>query len=70
MTVLVARPEEPVVNALLSIVAQGRPGDRLPSERAIAAELRVGRAAVRRALSTLDEQALIVTRRQAGSFIR
>lgn len=59
-----------VVDALAAIVRQGSRGDRLPPERALAEELGIGRALVRRALLHLDDQGLVLTRPQAGSFIR
>lgn len=46
-----------------------RAGDRLPGERELAAQLRVGRASVREALGFLQVHGIIETRRGAGSFV-
>lgn len=46
------------------------PGDRLPSERELAAILGIGRASVREALRTLDSTGLIEVRSGQGAFLR
>ena len=46
------------------------PGERLPSERALAATLGIGRASVREALRTLDSTGLIEVRSGQGAFLR
>lgn len=46
------------------------PGDRLPSERELAATLGIGRASVREALRTLDSMGLIEVRSGQGAFLR
>jgi GntR family transcriptional repressor for pyruvate dehydrogenase complex len=46
------------------------PGDRLPSERELAATLGIGRASVREALRTLDSTGLIQVRSGQGAFLR
>ncbi len=47
-------------------------GERLPSQRELAASLGVGRAALREALAVLEQEGYVATRRGAhgGSFIR
>jgi GntR family transcriptional regulator len=45
------------------------PGDRLPSERQLAAELRVSRMTVRQALGVLAHQGLISSQHGIGSFV-
>ncbi len=45
------------------------PGDRLPSERKIAAELSVSRVSVRQAISVLVEKGLLVVRRGGGTYV-
>lgn len=56
---------------LAGFLQQGRlkPGDRLPSERALAERLHVSRATIREALRAMQLKGLIVSRRGAGSFI-
>ena len=44
-------------------------GDKLPAERALAEEFKVGRNAVREALRTLESQGLIVSRTGMGNFV-
>ena len=48
---------------------QWGPGDRLPSERAMAQQLGVGRSTIREALALLHLEGLIETRRGAGSVV-
>lgn len=45
------------------------PGDRLPTEADLAARFGVNRHTVRRALLTLAEEGLVVSRRGAGAFV-
>ncbi len=45
------------------------PGDRLPSERKIAAELSVSRVSVRQAISVLAEKGLLVVRQGGGTYV-
>src|SRR5262245_31831815 len=62
---------EEVMVRLAGLLQQGRlkPGDRLPSERALAERLHVSRATIREALRAMQLKGLIVSRRGAGSFI-
>jgi GntR family transcriptional repressor for pyruvate dehydrogenase complex len=62
---------EEVMVRLAGLLNQGRlkPGDRLPSERALAERLRASRATIREALRAMQLKGLIVSRRGAGSFI-
>jgi len=59
---------------LITAIAIGEylPGSRLPSERALAESLRVGRMTVRAALARLVERGLLETQRgrDGGSFVR
>lgn len=49
---------------------QLKPGDRLPTERELAAELGVSRPSVRSALQQLGAMGLVKARRRAGTFIQ
>jgi GntR family transcriptional repressor for pyruvate dehydrogenase complex len=55
---------------LLILNAQCGPGQKLPSERDIAAQLRVGRPAVREAIKALCMLEVLDSRRGAGTFVR
>ena len=54
--------------AALRELAEARPGQRLPSERALAAQAGVTRAAVRLAISELQSEGLVETRRGSGTY--
>ena len=60
-----------VMVRLAGLINQGRlkPGNRLPSERALAERMRVSRATLREALRVMQLRGLIVSRRGAGNFI-
>lgn len=60
-----------VANELRAAIASGRlqPGARLPSERALAEQFGVSRATIVSALHVLRGEALIETRRGAGSRV-
>ena len=62
---------EEVMVRLAGLLQQGRlkPGDRLPSERALAERLHASRATIREALRAMQLKGLIVSRHGAGSFI-
>jgi GntR family transcriptional repressor for pyruvate dehydrogenase complex len=63
-----------ITDRLITAIAIGEylPGSRLPSERALAESLRVGRMTVRAALARLVERGLLETQRgrEGGSFVR
>jgi DNA-binding FadR family transcriptional regulator len=52
------------------VAGELRPGDRLPSERALAARYGVSRPLVREALRSVEELGLIETRPGRGTFVR
>jgi len=58
------RLEESILNR------QYLPGDRLPSEREIMGQLKVGRGTVREAYRSLQQKGLIETRPGGGAFVR
>ena len=47
-----------------------RPGDRLPSSRALARELRVARAVVEQAFQQLEAEGWVTARRGSGTYVR
>lgn len=59
-----------VENALRDDLAYGRwrPGERLPSEAALARDLGVGRSSLREAIQLLSRDGLLVVRQGAGTF--
>lgn len=69
MTSTTALPEE-VAEAIFRDLAERRyrPGDRLPTEQAIAARFGVSRAVVREAISRLKSAGLVVSRRGSGLY--
>lgn len=60
-----------IADALRSDVAEGRyaPGDKLPTEAALADRFGVNRHTVRHGISSLVEEGLVRTRRGAGAFV-
>ena len=60
-----------IASTLRSDLAEGRysPGDKLPTEAALADRFGVNRHTVRHAVSALVEEGLIRTRRGAGAFV-
>lgn len=60
-----------IAEALRREIVSGRlaPGARLPSEHHLAAKYGVARETIRRALGTLQEDALVTARRAVGSFV-
>ena len=62
---------EAVVEQLGQLVREGKlkPGDRLPTERELAAQFRVSRASLREALRGLELRGLVASRQGSGTFI-
>lgn len=62
---------EEIVAQLAELISQGRlsPGDRLPSERELAEQLRVSRPSVREALRAMEHRGLVVSRPGSGTYI-
>ena len=60
-----------IVHQIEQLILRGvlRPGERLPSERELAAKFEVSRPTLRNALSELETSGLIVTRPGAGAYI-
>lgn len=69
--IAVAAPSEQIIQQLRALIAQGviKPGDRLPSERALAEQFGVGRSAVREALLKLEFFGILRTRPQSGTVV-
>lgn len=63
---------EAVAQRLIGLINAGflKPGDRLPPERNLAAQLHVGRTTVREALKLLTLSGLLEARRGAGTYVR
>ena len=66
------RAYEEIVRQLQSLIAQGqlKPGDRLMTERELAAQFGVSRVTVRQALSVLQAMGLVDSRVGDGTFAR
>ena len=65
------KKSDEVYNQLFSLISSGRltPGDKIPSERELAAELRISRQSIREALNRAEVMGLIKVRQGEGSFI-
>lgn len=66
-----ANARERVLQHVRGLMERGAlgPGDRLPSERELAASLRLSRPSVRSGLETLEALGIVVARRGAGTFV-
>lgn len=66
-----ARVSNSIVHQIESLILKGvlRPGERLPSERDLAARFAVSRPSLREALQDLETRGLIETRAGAGVFV-
>jgi len=60
-----------IVQQFSSLIHEGvlRPGERLPSERVLAEQLKVSRSSVREAIRSLELQGLVISKRGSGTFI-
>lgn len=67
----VTSPSDQIIQQLRALIAQGliNPGDRLPSERALAEQFGVGRSVVREALLKLEFFGILRTRPQSGTTV-
>ncbi len=67
----VPRAYEAVAHELLVLILGGHlaPGERLPSERQLAARFGVSRPTIREALGALESRGLVVTRQGSGTFV-
>ena len=63
---------EQIADAVQAALARGElgPGDKLPSARALAEELRVNPNTVIRAFELLEQRGITETRRGLGTFVR
>lgn len=63
---------EEIVLQIRDMIAQGdlKPGDRIPSERELAAMLGVSRPSVREAIMVLDAMGLVEARQGGGTYVR
>jgi GntR family transcriptional repressor for pyruvate dehydrogenase complex len=66
------RRYEEVAEQIQKLVTEGvlKPGDRLPSERELAAQFGVGRSSLRDAIRTLEVMGVLESRHGAGTVIR
>jgi GntR family transcriptional repressor for pyruvate dehydrogenase complex len=66
-----SKKSDEVYNQLFSLISSGKlsPGDKIPSERELAAELRISRQSIREALNRAEVMGLIRVRQGEGSFI-
>ena len=60
-----------VYKQIVSLISSGKlnPGDKIPSERELAADLRISRQSIREALNRAEVMGLIEVRQGEGSFI-
>jgi len=65
------KKSDEVYNQLFSLISSGKlaPGDKIPSERDLATELRISRQSIREALNRAEVMGLIKVRQGEGSFI-
>ncbi len=63
---------EEIVEQIKSLISRGelKPGDRVPSERELAAMLGVSRPSVREAINALDAMGFLEAKQGGGTFVR
>lgn len=63
---------EEIVEQIKTLISRGelKPGDRVPSERELAAMLGVSRPSVREAIMVLDAMGFLETKQGGGTFVR
>ncbi len=63
---------EEIVEQIKALISQGqlKPGERVPSERDLAAMLGVSRPSVREAIMVLDAMGLVESRQGGGTYVR
>ncbi len=66
-----SKKSDEAYNQLFSLISSGKlnPGDKIPSERELAAELKISRQSIREALNRAEVMGLIKVRQGEGSFI-
>ena len=69
--VRIKRPSDAIIEQISRLITSGvlKPGQRLPSERALAERFEVGRAHIREALHKLELYGIVHTLPQSGTFI-
>jgi len=67
-----SRLYERIVTQILDMVKNGelKPGDRLPTERELSAQLQVSRTAIREALRAIELMGIIDSRVGGGTYIK
>lgn len=70
--VTVHRVSDKIVTQLIALIGEGRlaPGDKLPPERELIAQLGVGRSSLREALSILEALGYVEVRSRKGVFVK
>jgi len=65
-------PASEVLGKIRKLIEEGRfpPGSKLPSERALAVELGVGRPSLREAIKSLSVLGMLESRRGSGTFLK
>lgn len=65
------RTYEKIIEQILELIREGKlkPGDRLPSERALCEELGIGRTSLKQAISVLSTMGIVESRQGEGNFI-
>jgi GntR family transcriptional repressor for pyruvate dehydrogenase complex len=63
---------EETMDRIVDMIRRGdyAPGDRLPGERKLAAELKVSRSSVREAIQRLEAMGLVISRHGQGTFVK
>ena len=67
----IEKPVDKIIGQIKSLISNGeiKPGDKLPSERALADHLGIGRSHVREAILKLEFYGILKTYPQSGTFV-
>lgn len=70
-TISIKKPTDLIIEQIKALISTGvlKPGERLPSERALSEKLNIGRGYIREAIKKMELYGILETRPQSGTFV-